>query len=389
VPQIASATLARPTGESGASDSQHRRCRVAHLHSTLGVYGAERWTFALLKHLDEREFESIVISVGTKPGADSFYRLVTAEGLSAFHIAVPGKLNPRAILQLRRLLVRQGIDILHTHGFKADVLGYLATRSLPVGLVSTIHGWTADEGFRIKIYEAISRAFLKRFDRVYPLSPALFEHLRQNKFDPLKLQLILNAVDLSGFEFHFNTRQVADPFSLLFVGRLCRPKGIFDLLQAFAKVNFIAPACLSIVGDGPDRQELEQLSHTLGVADKVRFVGAVTSIAPLLKESHGLVLPSYSEGIPRVVMEAFAAGVPVIGTAIPGVKQLVEDGVTGLLVPVADHDALARALEQLHEQPEAARRMAINARQLVTEKYSARRMADDFCVEYRRLCYLA
>ena len=385
--QVDLATVSRSKGERDTSDA--RRCRVAHLHSTLGVYGAERWTYALLKHLDREQFESIVISVGTKPGADSFYRLMTAEGFSAFHIAIPGKLNPYAVLELRRLLVRQGINIVHTHGFKADVLGFLATRNLPVKLVATIHGWTADEGLRIKVYEAISRTFLKRFDRVYPLSPALLDHLKKNKFNPFKLQLILNAVDLSAFDFHFNVRQADDPFSLLFVGRLCRPKGIFDLLDAFSKVKTVAPVTLTVVGDGPDRMELEELSRTLGVADKVKFIGAVASIAHLLKYSHALVLPSYSEGIPRVVMEAFAAGVPVIGTAIPGIKQLVEEGLTGLMVPVGDPKSLAQAVRQMCERPDLAQRMAGNAWKVVTEKYSASRMAEDFQREYRRLCSAA
>ena len=360
-------------------------CRVAHFHSSLGVYGAERWTHALVKYLDKREVEPIVISMGTKPGADSFYQMLKTEGHPAFHIPVPGKLNPRAILQLRRLLVQQRIAILHTHGFKSDVLGYLATWNLPVKLVATIHGWTAAEGFRIRVYEAISRAFLKRFDRIYPLSPALFEQLQQNAFDPLKLRLMLNAVDLSAFEFKFNCRHANEPFSLLFAGRLCHPKGIFDLIQALARARFSARAHLTIVGDGPDRMQLAKLSRALGVEDKVTFAGAVSSIASFLAESHALVLPSYSEGIPRVVMEAFAAGVPVIGTAIPGIKQLVEDESTGLLVPVADCDALARALERLCQSPDVGRRMAFKARQVVVESYCAQRMANDFQEQYRQL----
>jgi glycosyltransferase involved in cell wall biosynthesis len=228
----------RLTSPSSESSNLHRRCRVAHLHSSLGVYGAERWTLALLKHLDKQEFEPVVLSMGTKPGADSFYRLLQAEGFPAIHLSVPGKMNPRAILELRRLLIEQNIDILHTHGFKADVLGFLATRGLPLSVVSTIHGLSSDESLRIKVYEAISRAFLKRFDRVYPLSRPLFEYLERSKFDPRKLQLVLNAVDLSGLEFKFNRHQTEEKFSFLFVGRLCRPKGIFDLLQAFAIAKF-------------------------------------------------------------------------------------------------------------------------------------------------------
>lgn len=377
-------TITALAPDNGASQ---RRCRVAHLHSTLGVYGAERWTFALIKHLDQREFESIVVTIGTKTGADTFYRLLSAEGFPAFHISLPGKLNLRAILHLRRLLVQQNIDILHTHGFKADVFGYLATRKLPVKLVSTIHGWTASEGIRIRAYEAISRGFLRRFDRVYPLSPALFDHLRRQGFDPGKLSLILNAVDLSPFEFSFRARQNTDPFTMLFAGRICRPKGIFDLIHGFAGAKFSTVARLRIVGDGPDRVDVQMLCQSLGIADKVEFLGAVPSIASYLKTSDVLILPSHSEGIPRVVMEAFAAGVPVVGTAIPGIQQLVEDGVTGLLVPVGDAEKLALALQQLSAYPDFAQRMAINARQVVTKKFSADRMANDFKLEYQGLCY--
>jgi glycosyltransferase involved in cell wall biosynthesis len=379
----------RPTSLLSAASGVRRRCRVAHLHSSLGVYGAERWTLALLKHLDMQEFEPVVLSMGTKPGADSFYRLLKSEGLPAIHLGVPGKMNPRAILELRRLLVAQKIDILHTHGFKADVLGYMATRGLPLSVVSTIHGLSSDESLRIRAYEAISRTFLKRFDRVYPLSRPLFEYLERRKFDPRKLQLVLNAVDLSSLEFKFNRRQLGEKFLFLFVGRLCRPKGIFDLLQAFAVAKFPVPAELTVVGDGPDRLALIELAKTLGIEDRVKFIGAVGSIAPFLSVSHALVLPSHAEGIPRVIMEAFAAGLPVIGTTIPGIQQLVDNEATGLLVPVANPVTLARALERLSQDPDLASRVAVNARNLVVEKHSARRMAEDFQHEYRQLCGVA
>lgn len=368
------------------TQSAHRRVRVAHLHSSLGVYGAERWTFALIKHLDKHEFESIVITLGTKDGADLFHKAVDAAGFKAYHIAVSGKLNPRALIQLRRMLVSHEIDILHTHGFKSDVLGYLATRNLPIKLVSTIHGWTPGEGRVIRAYEAISRIFLKRFNKLYPLSPKLLHQLQQQKFAPSKLQLILNGVDLTLFEFRFRVQKKDEPIEFLFAGRICRPKGVFELVHAFAEAKFSTPARLLIVGDGPDRSALENLAQSLKVADRVRFLGTVESIAPYLKSSDALVLPSHSEGIPRVVMEAFAAGVPVIGTAIAGIQQLVENEITGLLVPVGNSQALARALERLVAMPDLAQHMATNARHVVITKYSASRMANDFRQEYNSLC---
>lgn len=365
---------------------QCRKLRVIHLHSTLGVYGAERWTLALLKHTDQNKLELSVVSIGVKKGADSFYQQIVAEGFSAFHIALPGKLNPRAILKLREIMRREKTDILHTHGFKADVLGYIATRGSPVRLVSTIHGWSADESHLIRFYEAVSRAFLKRFDCVYPLSPALLQTLQQRGFDPVRLRLVLNSVDLSGLDFRPNLRNLTDPFSALFVGRIYRPKGVFDLVQAFSLARLPASSHLRIVGDGEDREELEAFIGELGIADSVTLVGTSSSVSEYLAESHVLVLPSYAEGIPRVVMEAFAAGTPVVGTDIPGIRQLVENEVTGLIAPVGDTERLARAMEGVCNNPDQARLMAENARLLVEKSFSAERMAQDFETEYRRLC---
>lgn len=370
----------------GFEKVEDRRIRVIHLHSTLGVYGAERWTLALLKHIDWEKLDLSVVSFGVKQGADAFYRQLIAEGFSAFHIALPGKLNPRAILKLRDFIRREKVDILHTHGFKADVLGYLATRGLPIRLVSTIHGWSADESRLIRFYETVSRAFLKRFDCVYPLSPALLQTLRQRGFDPLKLRLILNSVDLSGVNFRVTPRNSLDHFSLLFVGRICRPKGVFDLVEAFSLAKLPATSHLYIVGDGEDLEELKTVIYDLDLTDKVTLAGASSSVPEYLADSHVLVLPSYAEGIPRVVMEAFAAGTPVIGTDIPGIRQLVEDEVTGLLAPAGDTGALARAIERLCNHPELARHMAENARLVIEKNYSAKRMAQDFKTEYKQLC---
>jgi len=370
----------------GQEQSQGRKLRVIHLHSTLGVYGAERWTLALLKHINREEVDLRVASIGVKEGADAFYRQLIAEGFSAFHIALPGKLNPKAILKLRDIMRQGKTDILHTHGFKADVLGYMATRRTSVRLVSTIHGWSADESRLIRFYEAVSRAFLKRFDCVYPLSPALLQTLQQRGFDSLRLRLVLNSVDLSGLEFTINPRNSMNPFSVLFVGRINRPKGVFDLVEAFSLAKLPDSSHLHIVGDGEDVEELEAFIGQLGIGDKVTLVGTSSSVSEYLAESHVLVLPSYAEGIPRVVMEAFAAGTPVVGTDIPGIRQLVEDEVTGLLAPVGDTKRLARAIERICNNPDQARLMAGNARFLVEKSFSAERMAQDFETEYRRLC---
>ena len=122
-----------------------------------------------------------------------------------------------------------------------------------------------------------------------------------------------------------------EPLQVLFAGRLCRPKGILDAVRAIALARVDAGASLCVAGDGPARQEAQELAAALGAAARVRFAGTVEDVRPLLKKSHLVVLPSSSEGLPRIVMESFAAGVPVIGSDIPGIRQLIRDGLTGRL----------------------------------------------------------
>jgi len=372
----------------GTATAARRKIRVIHLHSTLGIFGAERWTLALLRNIDPRSYETAVVTFGTKKGADAFYNRLTADGYKAIHLPFPGRLNPRVIRELRNLLQRERVDILHTHGFKADVTGYFATRFTPVRLASTIHGWSADESRLIGCYEAVSRFFLKQFDCVYPLSPALHKGLVQHGFEPGRLRLVLNSVDLQGLHFRINRRKPQDPFEVLFVGRVYRPKGVFDLVQAFAMARLPASSRLTVVGDGEDTGELAGFIRELGIADRVVLAGNSSTVPDYLASSHALVLPSHAEGIPRVIMEAFAAGTPVAGTDIPGIRQLVRDRVTGLLSPVGDPARLAHSMEQLCENPDLAERMAMEARAMIEENYSAARMASDFDREYRLLCAL-
>jgi len=256
-----------------------------------------------------------------------------------------------------------------------------------VRMVSTPHGWSASEGWRIRAYESLGRLFLRGFDRIYPLSQALYDDLIERGFPADKVKLILNGVDVAAFDECYNDRRMRlphEPLRVMFAGRLCKPKGVADLIRGFALAASPTDQ-LRIVGEGPERSALESMAVQLGLADRVAFTGAVDSIAPHLHWADVLVLPSYSEGIPRTVMEAFAAGVPVIGSDIAGIRVLIEPQRTGMLVAPGDPSAIARALKDLAANPNMARRFGLAARDCITTRFSARRVASDYASEYRLL----
>ena len=165
-------------------------------------------------------------------------------------------------------------------------------------------------------------------------------------------------------------------FRLLTVGRLEQVKGIPLLLDAVAAAHHDHPELrLDVVGDGPHRAQLEQYARDLGLTGVVRFLGVLdqAAVRAELRAADAFVLASFAEGLPVVLMEALAARTPVLATRIMGVPELVEDGVSGRLVPPADVDSLVTALRELAElTPEARRRMGDAGRQVVEAHFDAR-----------------
>lgn len=160
---------------------------------------------------------------------------------------------------------------------------------------------------------------------------------------------------------------------VLFVGRLAAPKGLPILLEAIAQVKEMHPDVrLVIVGDGPDRRQLESVAAGLGIESNVSFLGyqSQSQVRELLKESDVFAMGSFAEGIPVVLMEAMAAGVPVVATHIAGIPELVEDGRCGFLVPPGDSTALANRIGRLLDDPELRNAMAEPARLKVEREFN-------------------
>ena len=172
---------------------------------------------------------------------------------------------------------------------------------------------------------------------------------------------------------------------ILFIGRLAAVKGVRLLLEAVATLRARHPGLtLTLVGDGPDRSGLEARAQALGLGDAVTFTGYLgeAGVAEVLARSDMLVLPSFAEGVPVVLMEAMASGLPVVATRVGGVAELVEDGVSGLLVPPGDAGVLAGAMDRLLADPDLCRRFGAAGSAAVRERHDsvreARRLRDLF-----------
>jgi glycosyltransferase involved in cell wall biosynthesis len=207
-------------------------------------------------------------------------------------------------------------------------------------------------------------------------SPAAAAALRREGIQPSQIRIIPNGVDLDSLAA---SRPRGPIRSLLTVANLRREKAHEVLFAAIASLVAEGSALrLRVAGDGPRAAELRALAASLGIADRVTFLGHREDVAALLAESDLFVLPSRSEAFPNSVVEAMAAGVPVVASAVGGLVDLVEPGRTGLLVPPDDSSALASAIRSLMAAPERAAALGDAARRDVRERYSFDRMVRAF-----------
>ena len=340
-----------------------RRSVIAFVITRLDVGGAQQTVLELCRGLDSKRFRPVVV---TGPDAGSGGTLVPEVLATGAEVKVlPELVSPvrpvadaRAVAALRRLFRREPPALVHTHSSKAGVVGRAAARPMGVPVVHTVHGWSFHDRMPPPArwtYQVIERALARRTDALVVVADAdRRTGLALGVGRPDQYVCIRSGVDLrvaapgdrerarAALGLNGNRPVVG------FVGRLAPQKDPHTLLRAFLRVHTDLPdAVLVMVGEGPMRHGLEQAARATGLAASVRFAGSRRDVPELLPAFDVLALPSRWEGMPRVLVEAAAAGVPVVATPVGGVTDFVEDGATGLLVPPGDPAALAGALGRL------------------------------------------
>lgn len=321
-----------------------------------------------------------------------FHRIEVADrarnqGLMVEIVQCAGRCDRHAVTRIRELLDEYSVDVLHPHGYKADFYARAAAWPRRVALVATCHNWPS-RSLSMRAYAALDRLCMRGFDRVVVLSDPIAAILRHSGIRAEKVETIFNGVDIERFRTAHPTfrHEVAsgDESLVGFVGRFVPNKGGEILLHAAQKVLRVRPETkFVLVGDGPCRKEWELLTDSLGIRNQVRFAGVRQDMPGVYASLELLVLPSLCEAMPMCVLEAMAAGKPVIATRVGAVPNLVVPDDTGLLVDPGDIDGLAVALVQILNDPERAHRLGENGRTRAIEHFSADTMAMRYLELYR------
>lgn len=311
------------------------------------------------------------------------------EGLTVTRIPCNGRLDLSAIKEIRRLIALYQVDVMHPHGYKADIYAYLANWPHRVPLVSTVHNWP-NRLFAMRFYATLDRLVLSRFDQVAVVSYVVADVLRRWGLTTDKLRTINNAVDIKRYRSASPTlpKDLIESYQPLvgFVGRLVPAKGGETLLRAAREVLTLWPrAGFVFIGEGPSRGAWETSARILDISERVRFLGSRTDMPGLYASLDMVVLPSQVESMPMCVLEAMAAGRPIIATPVGAVPQLITSGETGLLVPVGDVNALANAISRLAANPEYARTLGAQGFERVSRQFSADAMAQQYLELYKQV----
>lgn len=283
-------------------------------------------------------------------------------------------ISPMTIGLLAKALVRKPLVVMpHRSGDIGDI-GILTQRRPVTG--------------RVRLAAARQQA-----DAFVCISRAIHDELRGIGVPESRLWDIANGVDMQRFQPATAEQRAALRQQLglpggplvLFTGRLVHEKGIDVLLRAWpAVLRHVPDAHVALVGAGEQRPQLEALARAQGIASQVVFAGGSDDVAPFLRAADAFVLPSYAEGLPVALLEAMACGLPCVGTAIDGTRNVIEDGTSGRLVPAGDDAALAHGLVEALTDP-AAQAWGRHARQRVSRDYSLDAVADAYVAMYTAL----
>lgn len=361
-----------------------KKLNVLQFICSSGFYGAERWVLALAKYLNPQEVNCHLAV--TIEGRDDGLKIVDEYNKldgSVFKLPMKGRFDRKVVDRLVEVIKKNNIDVIHSHGYKSDILGLLAAKKAGIKIVITPHGFSSGIDFKLRLFIWLGCQTFRFADIVAPLSKALCEDVRGFGVKEERLVYVQNGVDLSEVEEQKikenSLKSIGDNKRIGFVGQMISRKNIKDILDIFESLAEKHPnITLSLLGDGESRPELEEHTQTLTHKDRIEFLGFRDDRLELLQSFDLFVMTSSLEGIPRCLMEATAMGIPVAAYNIAGIDQLIEHERTGLLAPFGDKELLSSYWETLLFDVNKAEKLSNAAYDFVNKNYSAQRMANEY-----------
>jgi glycosyltransferase involved in cell wall biosynthesis len=321
--------------------------KAAVLATVAGFGGAEKVVLSLIGNINNELYELIpIVFTRYTQAVNKFFKYIGRVNRQYHKVPLNNYkfkyVNPFSnIVEVYRLLKREKFDLIHTHGYRADVIGVILCKLTGLPIISTCHGFISNDR-NLKIYNTLDRFSLRFFNKIITVSDPIKIDLIKSGIDESKIIVIQNAVEekIEDEIFFYNRKEKRqllntkeDEFVLGYIGRLSEEKGIKYLIESSSMLNDLnIPVKVLIIGQGPQQKELEDLAKEKGIESKVIFTGFQWDVENWLPALDVFVLPSLTEGTPMSLLEAMAFGIPVVASAVGGVPQVIDSGKNGILV---------------------------------------------------------
>lgn len=349
---------------------------ILFLANHLNIGGITSYILSLSKGLKKRRHNIYIASSG-----GVLLSKFIEEGIT--HIAIPIKtkqeVSPKILLSMLRLsgeIKKHGIELVHSHSRTTQVLGCLLNKALGVPYLSTCHGFFKQRFFR-KIFPCWGQ-------KIIAISEPVKEHLVKDfRVDEKRIAVIHNGIDTGYFSRPSTVDHIQIKVKLGLgsgpvvgiVARLSDVKGHIYLIRAMkAVLEKIPGAELLIVGEGKIKEQLVKAAGNLGIQKNVIFMAQVNDTKEVLSVMDVFVMPSLKEGLGLALMEAMALGLPVIGSAVGGIKSLIQNDYNGILVKPTDTVELSKAILGLLQNPDRAKSLGEKAMMFIQENFSQKKM---------------
>lgn len=363
---------------------EDNRLSILHLRASPFVGSPEKMLLGHLKHLDVEHCRYVITAFEEQRGRpNEFLEQARKRNGKTYSLHASIVWLPINLFTLIKVIRRENISVLCAHDYKSNLFGALIKLLLGIPVVSVFHGRTSHDR-KVRIYEKLDSLILPYFDNIIVVSNYT-KSVLNGEIDEQKIRVIPNAVEnelvptvgLPAVRQDVGAAQ--SERLVVFAGRLSREKGVDVLLGAVGMVARSVPNVrFLILGQGPEETQLKRLSRRLGIDDHVSFIGYRGDIERFLGEMDLLVVPSFREGLPLVILEAFLHKKPVVATRVGGIPEVVEDGVSGSLVDSGNSNALAGAIVRILTNPVLAKDMGLAGYGLVSARHNMKRHTSQY-----------
>ena len=366
--------------------------RVVHLMASPFVGGPERQVLGLARHLPS-DVTTIFLSFAERGLAKPFLDEAARSGFESHALKHNTPRFFACVKEVAGELRRLKADLLCCSGYKPDLVGLRAARKVGIPVTSISHGWTGAT-WKVRVYEWLDKLALQRMDRVVCVSKAQADKVRAAGVAEQKIVTIQNSIGTDAFVLP-NAAVRAEmlawfesPPKLLVgaAGRHSPEKGFAIFVDAAAKVMAMnAEIGFVLFGDGPLRADLVRQVSERGLGKRFYFAGFRSDVQRFLPNLDLAVMSSYTEGLPVILLETGAAGVPTVATAVGGIPEVIDNEVSGWLVPSGNPDALANGIASALSNVERLHRIGSAARDRIRRDFSFEAMAASYSDVFRAI----